>query len=304
MSICSVPGQFDPPMPQTVSCDDGIMRYKHQPDGVVRSAFEGAGLDRADFSPWPKHGPPTPLRSFRSEKLMLTVAVESAGAAWISIEVWCRAWAFKHGIPALTVRASDVSHNWFVADYVQAAEARGPDYVDAALDAADAIAALDVPCIPGSVTMWRAPRRTLIQRTVRLALGGVSLRQFVKARRAADQLTLRCCSHGDFYRRNVLNAGSGQILIVDWEYIGSAPRFTDHLRFWSTLREVEDRQIAWSRIVSGRTEGELRHIRVLATWLVWRLLAENLSAPGYQRDPSDLAHARAMVEEIKGLLRD
>ena len=67
------------------------------------------------------------------------------------------------------------------------------------------------------------------------------------------------------------------------------------------MRDDDDRQIAWARIVRGRTAGELRHIGVLARWLAWRLLAENLSAPVSQRDPLDLSHARALVNEIEDL---
>lgn len=262
-------------------------------DFAIDTAFAESGLDPHRMAAWPKPGPPTPLRSYRGDGVVLTVAVTQEGNDRILVEIEGRAWAQRHGIAVPTVRDRHPTGHWFVADLVETAQPRGAAYVNAALDVADRISQLEPPQLPVMAATWRGERRTLLVRLARAVPAGLPMRQFLGSRRAAAALTDSACSHGDFYPRNVLAAPDG-VVLVDFEYVGSAPRYTDHLRLWSTLRDPADREAVWQRLLAGGPHHR-EHIETLARWLALRLLAENLSAPAPQRDPEDLAHARRLV---------
>lgn len=271
---------------------------------AVDAAFEAAGLGRATFEFWPKPGPPTPLRSFRSQESVFTVAIAAAGRDQILLETSCRDWAVRQGIGVPRVRRSDAGGGWMLADYVTVSEPEGSPYVSAALDIADRISAGPPPLLPRPASEWSGNRRDALRRSIRVAVGGLPPLRYRRARAAAAALEDRCLNHGDFYRRNVLHAGSGEVLVVDWEFIGPAPRFTDHLRLWSTLRRPQDRDEAWQRITTGLSRGRRQHVAVLAEYLVLRLLGENLAAPSEERNPDDLAHARSLVRALPAHLTE
>lgn len=263
---------------------------------AVKSAFAAGGLDTARFRYWAKPGPPTPLRRFRSPDSVLTVAVTSAGRSRITVERECRQWAAEQGIPVPTVRAAAEDDSWFVADYITAGDPRGSRYVIEGLRVADLISRCTAPHLTAAPANWRGSRRTLPSRVTRQTRGGLSLPRLRRARAAAHSLPDRTLTHGDYYRRNVL-ADSPSVQVVDWEFIGDAPRFTDHLRLWSTLLDPADRRTAWTAITAPLDGEQRQHVAVLGEYLVLRLLGENLAAPTRQRDAVDLNHARAMVRQ-------
>lgn len=270
-------------------------------DESVAVAFREAGGDPQGFSFVPKQGPPTPLRTYMSESSVLTVAVDDQGRRLLALELAWRRWAERTEVPTPTVRGASPSASWLLADRVVPATPAGCDYVHAGLDVADRISSSSVPTLPVLPSSWRASRRGLPIRALRSVAGGLDVRDFRAARSAAADLDDKTCSHGDFYRRNVLNTQHG-VSVVDWEFAGWAPRYTDHLRFWSTLRDERDRDEAWQRI-SDQAADRVQHLRVLAAWMSIRLLAENLAAPVRYRDSDDLAHARTMAQEGRQLLR-
>lgn len=268
---------------------------------VVTSAFDQAGLDPAGFGYAAKPGPPTGLRTFLGEDTVLTVAVDDEGRRQNLVEVACRAWAAPHGIGCPAVVAAAPGGDWLHAERVRAGRPEGPDYVRAALVAADRIALLEPPELSVAPSAWRPARSARLLSAARGTLGGLDVPRFLRARRAATGLAEQTTCHGDFYRRNVLHVPGSGVSVVDWEFVGRAPRWTDHVRLWSTLRRPEDRREAWARISEAAGPDGEPHLRALTEWLSHRLLAENLAAPRRQRDPEDLAHARALVAEARVL---
>jgi hypothetical protein len=271
---------------------------------LTTTAFREAGLDPAAFSLIPKPGPPTPLRTHVSDESVLTVALDSEGRRQNLLEHICRRWAVRQGVRCPQVIGASPTGQWIHATRVVLQPPQGSTYVHGALDAADRIAAAEPPELPVAATRWRASGAARIAPALRGVLGGLDLRRFLQARRAAAVLEDLTTCHGDFYRRNVLFGTGDLVYVVDWEFVGRAPRWTDHLRIWSTLRCAEDRAEAWSRIVSDLPPGGVEHVRSLSAWLSHRLLAENLAAPVKQRNPDDLAHARRLVVETQTLIAE
>ena len=266
---------------------------------TIEEAFAGAGLNRHGYAYLPKPGPPTPLRSFVGVDTILTVAVDDEGRRRNLIEQRAREWASGHGIDTPAVLDASPTGSWLLGQRIAAGEPAGPGYVHAALDAADQIAAADPPVLPVAASRWRASRRSRLGRLIRALRGRLDLARFIQLRRQVGGLDDLTTSHGDFYRRNVLALGD-RVSVVDWEFVGMAPRWTDQLRIWSTLLEREDRREAWDRIVAGAGDGR-RHLTVLAQWLACRLVAENLAAPVAQQNSADLAHARRVWAEARSL---
>jgi hypothetical protein len=268
---------------------------------ALANAFEQAGLDQRAFTYEPKPGPPTPLRTHLGPDAIFTVAVDAEGRRQNLIEQACRTWAADHGIRCPRVLRYASAGDWMLAERVLTVRPEGSAYVHAALDTADRVAAAELPELPAPASQWRASRRSRVVRVARSVVGRLDVAGFVGARRAATALRDVCTSHGDFYRRNVLASDAGSVSVIDWEFVGPAPRWTDHLRLWSTLRREDDRAEAWHRITADRAAGEIAHLRVLTRWLSLRLLAENLAAPPTQRNTADLAHARRVVVEARSL---
>jgi Phosphotransferase enzyme family len=243
------------------------------------------------------------LRSYFSQELVLTVAASADGHRLNLVEAACRRWADEHGIAVPRVRSCAPDGAWLLAEAVTPQSPEGAGYVRAALDIADRVAALPPPGLDVPASGWRGDggRVDLLVRLARSSLGRLPLHRFVSARRAAAGLTDLTTSHGDFYRRNVLARSATDVAIIDWEFVGPAPRFTDHVRLWSTLRRPADRASAWTRITAGLEPAQAGHLATLTEWMTLRLLAENLAAPRSQRDAADLAHARLVVKEARGL---
>lgn len=152
--------------------------------------------------------------------------------------------------------------------------------------------AADPPEFNVSTQTWRAGSQGRIRRLARLAASGLSVREFLAARSEAESLLADSTAHGDFYFRNVLNLPD-RVEVVDWEYAGPAPKFTDHLRFWSTIKSDEDRDEALALILDRRSPQERAHIGVLGRWLAFRLFAENVTAPRRWQNAADRQRATA-----------
>lgn len=267
---------------------------------VVARAFREAGLEQSAFTYVAKPGPVTPLRTYMSDDRVLTVALDAEGRRQNLIEQACRVWAKKRGVRSPVIVDFAREGDWLHAERVRVQSPQGPLYVHAALDAADRVAGGEPPVISVPPSQWRSSSSPRVGPVIRGVLGGLNPVTFVQSRRAAAELTDLTTCHGDFYRRNVLFGESGMVSIVDWEFVGRAPRWTDHLRFWSTLRRPEDRNEAWNRLLDTSRD-HTRHLSILTHWLCQRLLAENLASPPALRNFEDLKHARRLAVEGRRL---
>lgn len=266
------------------------------PPGAI-AALRSSGLTPDDLAYQSKKGPPRPVSTFVGGGLVLAVARNHEGARLIELEVTGRRWAEQHDIATSTVIDVCPNQDWMLARWIDPlGSASGPEYVAAALETADRIMRLPLPAQATYASTWRSRRRTLIIRSARLTIGGVPVRHWYRTRGRASALTRSATAHGDFYFRNVL-PGPTCVYVIDWEFLGSAPMFTDHLRLWSTLKCKQDRRQVLDHLLSSADPDTWAHICDLAAWLGLRLLAENLSAPRRFRNPADLAHARVIARE-------
>ncbi len=266
------------------------------PPGAI-TALRSNGLNPDDLTLREKIGTPRPVSTFVGGGLVLTLARNQDGARLIDLEATGRHWAEEHAIFTSTVIDVDPGGNWMLARWINpSGSASGPGYVAAALRAADRIMSLPPPAPTDRASTWRSPRRTLLTRVARLTLGGVPPRRWHRARSRAGALTKSATAHGDFYFRNVLPGPTG-VYVIDWEFLGPAPVFTDHLRFWSTLKARQDRLQVLEYLLRSTDAETWTHVCDLAAWLGLRILAENLSARPRYRNPADLSHARAVALE-------
>lgn len=266
----------------------------------VRAAVRAAGADPDALPEAVKPGPPRPVRRWVDDTLVVDVAASEAGRRLVRLEVEGRRWAEAAGVPVPTVHAAAPDGSWLVGARAPGVSCRGAEAVGAALEAADRIAACAAPLPAEPPSTWRADRRTLAVRVARSVVGGLPLLRFRAARAEAAALADRGPGHGDLYRRNVLAAGP-DVRVIDWEFLGDHPRWTDHVRLWSTLTDPADRATALGRIEASVPTAQHPHLAVLVRHLTLRLLAENLASPQRQRNEDDLGHARGMVSEGEDL---
>ena len=238
---------------------------------------------------------------YRDTSHILMVATTDEGLRRLRSEAEGRAWAITVGVSVPEVLAVDQEHGWLISPWIEAHEPEGPQYVRSGLAGADAISK-GALVRPATASTWRARRRDLAVRVTRMAFAGVNLQDFRARRAAAMSLPNSSMAHGDYYVGNVLR-GAEQVFVVDWEFWGPAPKYTDHLRFWSTLRRREDRELAMD-LISSAAGSQRRSLATLAIWLAYRLLAQNASAPPRQRNMGDLEHARRVVREAEDRFAD
>lgn len=268
----------------------------------VRKALRDTGHDPDALLEAVKPGPPRPVSRWVGEAVLVDVARSADGRRLVALEVAGRRWAGHAGVVVPAVLAVDDDGAWMVSERAGGTSCRGPAAVRAGLEAADRIAACDVPLPELPSSAWTGDRRTFAARVLRSVAGGLPVRRFRDARAAAAGLTALGPGHGDLYRRNVL-ADGGRVSVIDWEFLGTHPRWTDHVRLWSTLTDPEDRAVAVAHLDAAVPVAEHPHLAALVRHLTLRLLAENLAAPRRQRDADDLAHARTMVGEGEALAR-
>jgi hypothetical protein len=245
------------------------------------------------------------LRRWRAGDLVIDVATHADGARRLRLEAGGRRWAAARGIATPTLLDADPDGRWTVGAWVDAPRSSGPAYLAACLAAAARIAQqTDLPTVADDATSWRAPRRTAVARTARTVAGGVPPRLWRAAKRQVQELDHPVeVAHGDFYPGNVLGAADGHVLVVDWEYVGLAPRHTDLARLWSVLSDADDRERVLAEMVRGADATERRRVGALLLWHALRLWGENLSAPRRDRNLVTLAHARTVVGDARLLAR-
>lgn len=214
----------------------------------------------------------------------------------IRLEGSRRRWALQAGVAVPRIVAEGEGGAWMVSCWVEGSSLHGRDRVEAALESAKRIAAAPDP--PGSLdsSSWRASRRSLPLRVVRLTVGGMPIRLWRAARSQALGLPREQTAHNDFHARNVIPS-NGTVYVVDWEHAGRAPRYADALRLWSTLTERKDRELVMESVLSDAPRSRHRDIGALLLWLSLRQLGENLSIAPARRVEDALEHPWAVIPE-------
>ena len=236
----------------------------------------------------------------RGRACLVEQGVGAEGRRRLVVEAAGRAWARRIGVPSPPVIAHDFDTGWLISELGEPIQV-DREVVDWAMSMADRIAeATYGPTTDGHESDWSTVDVSSVERArraVRMARHGLTPGAFLRARREYQALADHTWAHGDFYVRNLVSV-EGEFAVVDWEFAGSHPRFTDHVRFWSLLPGAL-RPYAMDQMMADRTPRELRQLGVVIGWLGIRILAENLSVPAESQNAADLEHAHALQGEAR-----
>jgi|GEM_PF-3456620 hypothetical protein len=269
----------------------------------------------ADVNSWGEQGnlgPPRSVRRFVQADNMLEVATDSHGALALRRETRGRQWAISQGVDTATLHGAAADGTWLLGQWLLPLPAQGPcpdwpdwsSYLDAALAVAAAIATAIPPPEGTPAAVWRSPRAKRLTRALRGTLAGIPQRLWWATRTAAAALPAAPIAHGDFYYRNLLwDQPRQRCCAVDWEYLGTGPRYGDLVRFWSVLPRREHRDAWLDRVWSITPAEHHHHIALLALWYALRRIGENVKAPRTYRNPDDTAHAWSVLPEAQELAR-
>ncbi|MEZ5086856.1 MAG: phosphotransferase [Tessaracoccus sp.] len=226
------------------------------------------------------------------------------------LEVYGRRWAATQGVPVPRVIDHDPEGRWLVSERAHGYAPKGPEYLDAALESANRIAAGTPPRPQEVATTWRHPHRWKAPlRALQLAAGGVSPATFIAARRAVAALPPEVPSHCDFHIGNVLftrRRADGIVqaaTIIDFEYLRMGPRHADAIRLFTTVESHQDAAHGVDVLLRGTTANHWPAIAVQLRWLALRPLAELLTVEGGP-DPELLSRARERWRLAQQWVRD
>jgi len=227
------------------------------------------------------------------------------------LEVYGRRWAAAQGVPVPRVLDHSPDGGLLVSEHVCARPAEGAEYIEAALDVGARIAAGSPPRLPEATTSWRNPnRRATAQRALKLLAAGISPATFVQARRAASELPSDTPSHRDFHVHNVLLTDvrsvhdAPPVSVIDFEYLGFAPRHADAIRLITTVGSPVDAEHGVDLLLRRTPRPEWPALAVQLHWLGLRQFAELVTAddePASERDRARKRwhQARRWVREIE-----
>ncbi len=271
------------------------------PDGLVE-ALSRVGVSPDDLVVQPTSGRRRPVLRLTAGKVIVDLAQDPRGHHLNLLELNGRRWAEREGLPTAPLLAGDLeAGGWLVGALVPLVPATGAQYVAEALEVAARLARC-APAGGGPVaTSWRAPRRTLPLRVLRLVAAGIRPLEFAAVRSAASRLPRAAVAHNDYTFRNVLLDADGGVRLVDWEYLGAGPCYGDELRLWTTLKDPADRALVLEHLLRPLSPRTRADVGLLALWLALRLHAENAAAPRVEQNALDRRHAAAMVQEARQL---
>jgi hypothetical protein len=262
----------------------------------VASALRRGSLDPVNVLAVEAH--PHQFRVFFAD-VVADVARDDEGRRMAGCEVRGREWARAHGVAVPEVVHADADGSLLVGARAERVAVVDREWLTQVVELADRIAAGTPP--PAAVgSSWRAPRRTLLLRGVRALAAHVPVRTFLAARAAAAQLPVDGVAHGDFHLGNVLVDG-GRPVVVDWEFLGAAPRGTDLLRLWATLPDREQRAVVVRHLLATTPAERRPDLAVLVRWTALRGLAEQADGRRPFRGRAGLDRARAVVGEAAEL---
>lgn len=280
-----------------------LSRRARQPSVALGEVAAAVGVDPECLHADRKPGPPRPVERWRCRDLIFEQAPTKDGLRLMQLEVTGRQWARGLGIPVPDIVHHDPARGVLVSRWLNSVSCCGREPTLAALRLADKIQDSMVPQCGPSPSTWRANRVTIVPRAARLILGGLPVAYYLRQRELYNNLAGRAAAHGDYYRRNVLLREFGELAIIDWEHLSMQPRWTDHVRLWSTLTDHTDRELALTYLHEKVPSDDRWHLSVVVRYLTCRLLGENLAAPSRYRSVDDLAHARRMLKEGEQVAR-
>ncbi|WP_338748871.1 phosphotransferase [Janibacter alittae] len=211
-------------------------------------------------------------------RVRVRVGVDDEGRRRNRLEVQGRAWADRHGIRVPSILSHDPAGAWLVSEDVTSLPQQGRGFVEAGLEIARRVAAATPMVSSESTSGWRAPARGRVLRAGQLWRAGISPAQFMRERGAAHDLPVDTAVHGDLYDSNVLLVDQHSATIIDWEHAGVGPRFSDEIRFATTLARDEDAGYAIECILGRARTSDLYSIATQLRWLSLRHYADQLTA--------------------------
>jgi phosphotransferase family enzyme len=140
--------------------------------------------------------------------------------------------------PLRTPAALAFGPDWLLERQAPDEGLAGPAAIRAVVDAAEALAGVALPALPGQIT-GLSTFGTVRHRARSLRRIG---RDFAMARWLFSRSRLPLVtSHGDFHRGN-LRIDGGVPWVLDWELVGRRPAGYDLLLLWTTLDDPADRE--------------------------------------------------------------
>ena len=115
-------------------------------------------------------------------------------------------------------------------------------------------------------------------RAARLWRAGISPTEFMRLRRAVHDLPAQVAIHGDLYDGNVLIIDDRSAALIDWEHAGVGPRYSDAIRFLTTLSRDEDAEYALECILRQAPTSDRELIGAQLRWLSLRHYADQITA--------------------------
>jgi hypothetical protein len=159
---------------------------------------------------------------------VVDLAVTETGRQRLRAELRGRRWAGQRQVGVPEVLAAHDDGLWLVSGRVHGVPSGGPQWAEAAIEAALRIAPLPAP----SGEPWEPPTgpawgraRASVEDAGRLVRGGVRLGELRAVRAAARQLPLAEVTHGDLRAANVvLDENRGTLVVLEWTQVDPGPR--------------------------------------------------------------------------------
>ncbi|QWC83772.1 aminoglycoside phosphotransferase family protein [Nocardioidaceae bacterium] len=227
--------------------------------------------------------------------LLVELAVRRAGNRSLRNEVAGRRWAATAGVNTPRVLAHDTAGEWMVGEAATPVEP-DPAYVDTVVAQARLIAAAPAPPPGEDSRSWQAPPVARLLNAGLATTHGLPVPLFLRAREAYRSLPHDQPVHGDFYYLNVPVDAAGRPAVVDWEFRGQGPEFSDVLRMWVSLPERSLRDQLLESLLGSASAEQRGRIGVVARWMAVRQLAENLTFV-VRTSQVSLDHAREVLPE-------
>ncbi|WP_160158249.1 aminoglycoside phosphotransferase family protein [Nocardioides sp. SLBN-35] len=225
-------------------------------------------------------------------------ATEPGDVRRIRREVEGRAWAAAHGLPTARTVAVGPDDRWMASRRVADEPGESQDYLEAALDVARRIERIPAPRFRTEGASWAAPRSATVGNALRLAAAGVSPWLFASTRTAAARVPCTVTVHNDFHRANVLRAGPGEVVVIDWEYTSTGPRHHDFLRLLVDVVDADLARGGLESVLRSAPRAEHAAIAHQLRWLALRTYGSEVCIPAADLRPDLVERRRRRWREV------